>query len=266
MQTTFTLAQLADPHVAESEKILRACVHCGFCTATCPTYVLLGDELDSPARAHLSDQGHAGERPAGDRGGGQAHRPLPVLPRLHDDLPVGRALHAPRRSCPRPYRGDLPAAAGRPRCCAPCWPSVLPYPQRFRLALHGWRWLAKPLAPLAGGDRAQAARRHAAAGAGAAAAPCRSAAASLPGRRDAEAGAWRCCPAASTPVLGAGDQRRRDRCSPATASRSCCAQGAGLLRLARPPHGPRGRGARPGARAISTPGRARSTTAGSTPS
>jgi glycolate oxidase iron-sulfur subunit len=48
MQTNFTLAQLADPQVAESEKILRACVHCGFCTATCPTYVLLGDELDSP--------------------------------------------------------------------------------------------------------------------------------------------------------------------------------------------------------------------------
>jgi glycolate oxidase iron-sulfur subunit len=48
MQTSFTLAQLADPQVAESEKIVRACVHCGFCTATCPTYVLLGDELDSP--------------------------------------------------------------------------------------------------------------------------------------------------------------------------------------------------------------------------
>src|SRR5467141_1263515 len=48
MQTLFSLAQLAVPQVAESEKILRACVHCGFCTATCPTYVLLGDELDSP--------------------------------------------------------------------------------------------------------------------------------------------------------------------------------------------------------------------------
>jgi glycolate oxidase iron-sulfur subunit len=48
MQTDFSLAQLADPDTAESEKILRACVHCGFCTATCPTYVLLGDELDSP--------------------------------------------------------------------------------------------------------------------------------------------------------------------------------------------------------------------------
>ena len=48
MQTNFTLAQLADPETARSEQILRKCVHCGFCTATCPTYVLLGDELDSP--------------------------------------------------------------------------------------------------------------------------------------------------------------------------------------------------------------------------
>jgi glycolate oxidase iron-sulfur subunit len=48
MQTNFSLAQLADSDTAESEKILRKCVHCGFCTATCPTYVLLGDELDSP--------------------------------------------------------------------------------------------------------------------------------------------------------------------------------------------------------------------------
>ncbi len=48
MQTFFTPEQLADPDTAESNKILRACVHCGFCTATCPTYVLLGDELDSP--------------------------------------------------------------------------------------------------------------------------------------------------------------------------------------------------------------------------
>ncbi len=48
MRTDFTPAQLLDPDTRQSEKILRACVHCGFCTATCPTYVLLGDELDSP--------------------------------------------------------------------------------------------------------------------------------------------------------------------------------------------------------------------------
>ncbi len=48
MKTEFSLTQLANPDIAEADRILRACVHCGFCTATCPTYVLLGDELDSP--------------------------------------------------------------------------------------------------------------------------------------------------------------------------------------------------------------------------
>jgi glycolate oxidase iron-sulfur subunit len=48
MQTSFSIAQLADPDIAEADQILRACVHCGFCTATCPTYLLLGDEDDSP--------------------------------------------------------------------------------------------------------------------------------------------------------------------------------------------------------------------------
>src|SRR5450755_3245911 len=48
MQTNFTAAQLADHKIAASNDVLRKCVHCGFCTATCPTYVLLGDENDSP--------------------------------------------------------------------------------------------------------------------------------------------------------------------------------------------------------------------------
>ena len=48
MQTNFNDTQLLDPQMARSNKILRACVHCGFCTATCPTYQVLGDELDSP--------------------------------------------------------------------------------------------------------------------------------------------------------------------------------------------------------------------------
>jgi len=57
MKTEFSLAQLADPDIQEADKILRACVHCGFCTATCPTYVLLGDELDSPrGRIYLIKQ------------------------------------------------------------------------------------------------------------------------------------------------------------------------------------------------------------------
>ena len=48
MQTNFSAGQLESPRIAEANGILRTCVHCGFCTATCPTYVLLGDELDSP--------------------------------------------------------------------------------------------------------------------------------------------------------------------------------------------------------------------------
>jgi glycolate oxidase iron-sulfur subunit len=65
MQTNFSLAQLADPATAESERILRACVHCGFCTATCPTYVLLGDELDSPrGRIYLIKDMLEHDRPA----------------------------------------------------------------------------------------------------------------------------------------------------------------------------------------------------------
>ncbi len=48
MQTEISPALLARADVREAEGILRACVHCGFCTATCPTYQLLGDELDGP--------------------------------------------------------------------------------------------------------------------------------------------------------------------------------------------------------------------------
>jgi len=65
MQTSFSLVQLADPAIAEADQILRACVHCGFCTATCPTYVLLGDERDSPrGRIYLIKDMLENDRPA----------------------------------------------------------------------------------------------------------------------------------------------------------------------------------------------------------
>ncbi len=68
MQTHFSLAALADPDMAQSEKILRACVHCGFCSATCPTYLLTGDELDSPrGRIYLIKEMLENERPADAR-------------------------------------------------------------------------------------------------------------------------------------------------------------------------------------------------------
>lgn len=67
MQTSFTLAQLSDPNIADANDILRACVHCGFCTATCPTYALLGDELDGPrGRIYLIKEMLEQDRPASD--------------------------------------------------------------------------------------------------------------------------------------------------------------------------------------------------------
>jgi glycolate oxidase iron-sulfur subunit len=66
MQTNFSLKQLADPDVQASNDILRKCVHCGFCTATCPTFALLGNELDSPrGRIYLIKDMLENDRPAG---------------------------------------------------------------------------------------------------------------------------------------------------------------------------------------------------------
>ncbi len=48
MRTEFSPAQLADPQMADAARAVRTCVHCGICTASCPTYVLLGDERDGP--------------------------------------------------------------------------------------------------------------------------------------------------------------------------------------------------------------------------
>lgn len=68
MQTSFSPAQLADPATAEAEGIIRKCVHCGFCTATCPTYVTLGNELDSPrGRIYLIKDMLENDRPADAR-------------------------------------------------------------------------------------------------------------------------------------------------------------------------------------------------------
>ncbi|UPY36572.1 glycolate oxidase subunit GlcF [Sediminicoccus sp. KRV36] len=67
MQTHFTAEQLRDPDTAEANRILRTCVHCGMCTATCPTFLLLGDELDSPrGRIYLIKDMLENDRPASE--------------------------------------------------------------------------------------------------------------------------------------------------------------------------------------------------------
>ncbi len=81
VQTNFTPEQLLDPGVAESEKILRKCVHCGFCTATCPTYVTLGNELDSPrGRIYLIKDMLENGRPADEQIVKHIDRCLSCLP------------------------------------------------------------------------------------------------------------------------------------------------------------------------------------------
>jgi len=136
MQTNFSLAQLADPDVAESEKILRTCVHCGFCTATCPTYVLLGDELDSPrGRIYLIKDMLENDRPADSRTVRHVDRCLSCLSCM-TTCPSGvhymHLVDHARTHIERTFRRTWMDRALRTLLAA-----ILPYPGRFRLALIG---------------------------------------------------------------------------------------------------------------------------------
>ena len=80
MQTHFTADQLADADIRDADAILRACVHCGFCLATCPTYVELGDELDSPrGRIYLIKNMLEGDRSPSAKVAGHIDRCLTCL-------------------------------------------------------------------------------------------------------------------------------------------------------------------------------------------
>jgi glycolate oxidase iron-sulfur subunit len=146
MQTSFTLAQLADPDVAESEKILRACVHCGFCNATCPTYVLDGNELDSPrGRIYLIKEMLEHDRPATAEVTEHIDRCLSCLACM-TTCPSGvHYMHLVDHA-----RAHIEDTYRRPfgeRLLRALLANLMPYPQRFRLALQAAR-LGKPLAPL----------------------------------------------------------------------------------------------------------------------
>ena len=142
MQTTFTPDQLADPQIARSNEILRACVHCGFCTATCPTYQVLGDELDSPrGRIYLIKQMLEEGRPADADTVKHVDRCLSCLACM-TTCPSGvHYMHLVDHA-----RAHIEATYDRPwdeRALRWVLAKVLPYPMRFRVALLG-AMLAKP--------------------------------------------------------------------------------------------------------------------------
>ncbi len=146
MQTTFSDAQLKDPGIARSNEILRACVHCGFCTATCPTYQVLGDELDSPrGRIYLIKDMLEKGRDPDEKTVKHIDRCLSCLACM-TTCPSGvhymHLVDHAREYIEQRYKRPLGDRALR-------WilARILPYPMRFRLALVGAK-LGRPFARL----------------------------------------------------------------------------------------------------------------------
>ncbi len=134
MQTTFTEEQLKDPGTSRANEILRACVHCGFCTATCPTYQVLGDELDSPrGRIYLIKDMLENEREPDVKTVKHIDRCLSCLACM-TTCPSGvhymHLVDHARDYIEQNYKRPLSDRALR-------WilARILPYPMRFRVAL-----------------------------------------------------------------------------------------------------------------------------------
>src|SRR6201996_7563682 len=134
MQTRFTPAQLADAATAESESVIRKCVHCGFCTATCPTYVLLGDELDSPrGRIYLIKEmleQEAQPTPEVVKHIDRCLSCLSCMTTCPSGVHYGHLVDHARAYIEARYRRPL-----RERLLRALLAWVLPHPQRFRAAL-----------------------------------------------------------------------------------------------------------------------------------
>ena len=144
MRTEFTEEQLRDPALARSNEILRACVHCGFCTATCPTYQVLGDELDSPrGRIYLIKEMLETGRDPDPKTVMHIDRCLSCLACM-TTCPSGvHYMHLVDHA-----REYIEARYRRPlfeRMLRWTLARILPYPTRFRLALLGAK-AARPLA------------------------------------------------------------------------------------------------------------------------
>ncbi len=142
MQTNFSEEQLKDPGVARANEILRSCVHCGFCTATCPTYQVLGDELDSPrGRIYLIKDMLENDRPADAKTVKHIDRCLSCLACM-STCPSGvHYMHLVDHA-----RVHIENTYKRPlfeRLLRNILAMILPYPGRFRLALLGAK-IARP--------------------------------------------------------------------------------------------------------------------------
>ncbi|MCG7392202.1 glycolate oxidase subunit GlcF [Microvirga sp. ACRRW] len=148
MQTNFTPDQLKDPATASSEKILRTCVHCGFCTATCPTYLLLGDELDSPrGRIYLIKDMLESGKPASAEVVKHIDRCLSCLSCM-TTCPSGvHYMHLVDHA--RAYIEQTYTRSWHDRLLRGLLARILPYPKRFRVAM-GAAILAKPFKGLIG--------------------------------------------------------------------------------------------------------------------
>ncbi|MCE8517487.1 glycolate oxidase subunit GlcF [Ruegeria pomeroyi] len=136
MQTNFTAEQLTDPGIQRANEILRSCVHCGFCTATCPTYQVLGDELDSPrGRIYLIKDMLENSRVPDAKTVKHIDRCLSCLACM-TTCPSGvhymHLVDQAREYIEQKYRRPFSDRALR-------WilARILPYPTRFRLALLG---------------------------------------------------------------------------------------------------------------------------------
>ena len=145
MQTNFSPAQLADPKTAEAESIVHKCVHCGFCTATCPTYVTLGNELDSPrGRIYLIKDMLENGRPADEKVALHIDRCLSCLA-CTTTCPSGvdymHLVDHARIHIEKTYKRPLMVRLQRAALAF-----VMPSPSRFRFAMT----LAKLGRPFAG--------------------------------------------------------------------------------------------------------------------
>ncbi|MEO1472138.1 MAG: 4Fe-4S dicluster domain-containing protein, partial [Pseudomonadota bacterium] len=136
MQTNFSEAQLADPGTARAEQVIRKCVHCGFCTATCPTYQVLGDELDSPrGRIYLMKQMLEEGRPADRETVKHIDRCLSCLACM-TTCPSGvHYMHLVDHA--REYIEKTYTRPWHDRALRWMLRQILPYPNRFRVAMLG---------------------------------------------------------------------------------------------------------------------------------